>query len=133
MSVPRSEEWKFTCPFRARITAATTDTTYMQKRDLTRMKASWLDSRGGEIRNAVAHGNLTTIAEKAEKNYNRIQIHCTADPTSVPGVSVKWATQSTQISSQLANPDQSAPAAVYNQALESTILWKHRRLGSIAS
>jgi hypothetical protein len=119
MSVPRFRGVEITCPFRARITAALQTLPHAEAGFDSNEEASWLDSRGREIRNAVAHGNLTTIAEKAEKNYNRIQSIVRLILRQYLEFSVKWATQSTQISSQLAIPDQSAPAAVYNKLLEA--------------
>jgi hypothetical protein len=82
-------------------------------------EASWLDSQGRHIRNAVAHGRPSDVATEAEEGYDRIQLLVRLLLRQYLEFGIKWAAQSKEISARFDLSAQCTPAAAYNKVLEA--------------
>lgn len=88
-----------------------------------REEAGWLDSGsngGRKIRNAIAHGRPSTVAEEAESAWERIQSIVRLLLRQFLEFSVKWANLRVPISKRLHIPSDYAPVAAYNCVVQSS-------------
>ena len=82
-------------------------------------EASWLDTQRRKIRNAIAHGQPTSVSQEAEESYERIQDIVRSLLRQYLAFSVSWAVNPTEIAEWLGLEFEYPPIGVYNLFLEA--------------
>jgi hypothetical protein len=119
MSAKRIGEVTFQSRFRNRVVAALNLAVETIEGVKPNEEAEWLDSKGRQIRNALAHGRPNTVAEEAEKSYDRLQSIVRVLLRQYIEFSIKWGLRSGEIGQRLGLPVNCPPAAAYNKVLDS--------------